>query len=84
LNGEAVARAQAEVVEVQGKLAQANEGLQAAVATLAATSAEVDVLKEAGLRLKARVEELEGYKARAGEAQMPGPAAEPVPEGAQP
>ncbi|MDY0144753.1 MAG: hypothetical protein RBS84_02025 [Kiritimatiellia bacterium] len=53
-----------------GKLERSTAALQDKADALASKTQEFEALKEAGARLKARVDELEGYKAKAKTAEM--------------
>jgi chromosome segregation ATPase len=64
-----------ELDATQAALGLASGDLKETVAALAAKTEEAETLKTAGVRLKARVAELEGYKAKAIVAEMPRSAA---------
>lgn len=64
----------AELGEAKGVLEATGAELKATAEQLADKAKEADQLKEVGLRLKARVDELEGYKKKAIVAEMPQPA----------
>ena len=72
VEGEASA---AEVVALKAQVEQLGKDLQDKTDALSAKMAEADELREVGLKLKARVAELEGYKAKAIVAEMPKPVA---------
>ena len=65
----------AEVVALKAQVEQLGKDLQDKTDALSAKMAEADELREVGLKLKARVAELEGYKAKAIVAEMPKPVA---------
>ena len=65
----------AEVVALKAQVEQLGKDLQDKTDALSAKMAEADELREVGLKLKARVAELEGYKAKAIVAEMPKPIA---------
>ena len=69
----------AEVVALKAQVEQLGKDLQDKTDALSAKMAEADELREVGLKLKARVAELEGYKAKAIVAEMPKPIAPPAP-----
>ena len=69
----------AEVVALKAQVEQLGKDLQDKTDALSAKMAEADELREVGLKLKARVAELEGYKAKAIVAEMPKPIAPPDP-----
>ena len=71
--------AAAEVVATKAQAEQLGKDLQDKTDALSAKMAEADELREVGLKLKARVAELEGYKAKAIVAEMPKPIAPPAP-----
>ena len=72
VEGEAAA---AEVVATKAQVEQLGKDLQDKTDALSAKTAEADELREVSLKLKARVAELEGYKAKAIVAEMPKPVA---------
>ena len=78
VQGEGEASA-AEVVALKAQVEQLGKDLQDKTDALSAKMAEADELREVGLKLKARVAELEGYKAKAIVAEMPKPIAPPAP-----
>ena len=65
----------AELAATKTQAEQLGKDLQDKADALSAKSAEADELREVGLKLKARVAELEGYKAKAIVAEMPKPIA---------
>ena len=70
-----------EVAATKAQVEQASKDLQDKSDALAAKTAEADELRQAGVKLKARVDELQGYKDGARKAivaEMPKPV-EPVP-----
>ena len=67
--------ASAELAATKTQAEQLGKDLQDKTDALSAKSAEADELREVGLKLKARVAELEGYKAKAIVAEMPKPVA---------
>lgn len=67
--------AAANLEAMRADLDRATVDLQAKADELAAKTQEAETLKETGARLKARVDELEGYKAKAIVAEMPKPLA---------
>lgn len=67
--------AAANLETMRADLDRATVDLQAKADELAAKTQEAETLKETGARLKARVDELEGYKAKAIVAEMPKPLA---------
>lgn len=69
------AKAAANLEIMRADLDRATVDLQAKADELAAKTQEAEALKETGVRLKARVDELEGYKAKAIVAEMPKPLA---------
>ena len=69
----------AEVVALKAQVEQLGKDLQDKTDALSAKMAEADELREVGLKLKARVAELEGYKAKAIVAEMPKAIAPPAP-----
>ena len=69
------AKAAADLEAARADLEAASAALQETAAALEEKTKEADALKETGLRLKARVDELEGYKAKAIVAEMPKPPA---------
>jgi len=64
------AKAAADLETARAELETASASLQETAAALEEKTKEADALKETGLRLKARVDELEGYKAKAVAAEM--------------
>ncbi len=64
-----------ELDATQAALGLASGDLKETADALAAKTEEAETLKTAGVRLKARVAELEGYKAKAIVAEMPRPTA---------
>ena len=68
-------KAAADLEITRGKLDRSTADLQAKANELAGKTQEAEALKETGTRLKARVDELEGYKAKAIVAEMPKPLA---------
>jgi chromosome segregation ATPase len=69
------AKAAEDLEAVRADIETASASLQETTAALEEKTKEADALKETGLRLKARVDELEGYKAKAIVAEMPKPPA---------
>ena len=67
--------AAAEVVATKAQAEQLGKDLQDKTDALSAKTAEANELREVSLKLKARVAELEGYKAKAIVAEMPKPVA---------
>ncbi len=70
------AKTAAELEAVKAQIVQLNKDLQDKTDALSAKSAEANELREVGLKLKARVAELEGYKDGARKAivaEMPKP-----------
>lgn len=65
----------ADLVAVKAQAEQLGKDLQDKTDALSAKTAEASELREVGVKLKARVAELEGYKAKAIVAEMPKPAA---------
>ena len=63
----------AELDSTKALLAQATQDLQAKTDALSAKETEAEELRNVGLKLKARVAELEGYKQKAIVAEMPKP-----------
>jgi hypothetical protein len=76
---DAAARAGADLQATKALLDQASKDLLEKTDALSAKTVEADELREAGLKLKARVAELEGYKAQAIVAEMPKPLAPDAP-----
>ena len=66
-------KAAAELDSTKGLLTQSTQDLQAKTDALSAKEAEAEELRAVGLKLKARVAELEGYKQKAIVAEMPKP-----------
>ena len=67
------AKTAADLAAVQAQLAQSTQDLKAKSDALSAKEAEAEELRNVGLKLKARVAELEGYKQKAIVAEMPKP-----------
>ena len=70
-----LAAASADVLATKGLLEQSGKDLLAKSDELTAKSAEAEEIRTAAVALKARVAELEGYKAKAIVAEMPKPIA---------
>ena len=68
-----LAAAAADLKTARGQIEQGAKDLQDKMDALNAKSAEAEELRAAGLKFKARVAELEGYKAKAIVAEMPKP-----------
>lgn len=67
----------AELAAARDSLNQTSEELAAKTAALDEKTKEADALKDAGRKLRTRVAELEGYKAKAIVAEMPAAVATP-------
>ena len=67
------AKTAADLAAVQAQLAQTTQDLKAKSDALAAKETEAEELRNVGLKLRARVAELEGYKQKAIVAEMPKP-----------
>jgi chromosome segregation ATPase len=72
-------KTQADFINMRDMLAVSDRNLKDQTDALAAKTTEADELRSAAAALKARVQELEGYKAKAIVAEMPKPAAPAAP-----